>query len=383
MYSGLWMYAWDLADEGVDTVMAWAAESGLTALQVAGAYHAGWFLHPHNPKHRAYMPEDGCVYFHPSPRLYEETILKPKVAAVCAETDWMAEAGKRLEKYHLKLVSWTVCAHNTRLGLLHPDCTVRNAFGDSYPHALCPANDHVRNYLCALCRDLANNLPLHAVQLESPEYMGWAHGHHHERDLTVLSPVERALMDLCFCAACTRKAETQGIDAARLRAGVRATLEAGMQSAPERPQGHPQTRDEAAQQLPELSAYQAFRKGIEDSLLAEIRAAMRPSPAELRLLGGFSPEAAEAVDGFDVCIYGQRPEQARASLAAAKAKFTLPRTLYAGIRLGLNSVLSAPDLGEIVAAAQVGGAEGVMFYNYSESPMATLNWIQPALASIA
>jgi len=54
-------------------------------------YHAGWFIHPHNPKHRAYMTEDGCVYFHPTLRLYEQTVLKPKVASVCARSDWMRE----------------------------------------------------------------------------------------------------------------------------------------------------------------------------------------------------------------------------------------------------------------------------------------------------
>src|SRR5204862_1754250 len=104
MYSGLWMFAWDLADEGVEKVMGWAADSGLTALQIAGAYHAGWFIHPHNPKHRAYMTEDGCVYFHPEMRLYDQTVLKPKVAPVCAQTDWMREAGKRLDRFGLKLV---------------------------------------------------------------------------------------------------------------------------------------------------------------------------------------------------------------------------------------------------------------------------------------
>src|SRR5438045_2563137 len=107
MYAGLWMFAWDLADEGIDTVLGWAADSGLTALQIAGAYHAGWFIHPHNPKHRAYMPEDGCVYFQPSSQLYAGTCLKPKVASVCAQTDWMREAGKRLDQYGLKFVSWT------------------------------------------------------------------------------------------------------------------------------------------------------------------------------------------------------------------------------------------------------------------------------------
>ncbi len=380
MYSGLWMFAWDLADEGVDTVMAWAADSGLTALQIAGSYHAGWFIHPHNPQHRAYMTEDGCVYFHPNLHLYADTPLKPKVATVCEETDWMAEVGQRLAQYNLKLVSWTVCTHNTRLGRQHPDCTVHNCFGDSYPHALCPANDAVRAYLCALCCDLANNLPLHAVQLESPDYMGLVHGHHHERDLTVLSPLERTLMSLCFCPSCTAKAQAQGVDAERLQSKVRALLDAAMQSAPERPQGHPEQWSEVVAKIPELTAYQAFRKGIEDSLLHDIRAAMHPASAELHLLGDFNAEVAEVVDVFGISVYGQRPDKVRASVEAAKARFTQPRALYAGIRLGLNSVFSAQDLTEIVQAAREGGAEGVMFYNYSESPMPALNWIKSALA---
>jgi hypothetical protein len=35
-----------------------------------------------------------------------------------------------------------------------------------------------------------------------------------------------------------------------------------------------------------------------------------------------------------------------------------------------------------VQAVGDGGAQGVMFYNYSESPMTTLNWIKPALAGL-
>ena len=382
LYAGLWAFAWDLADEGVDAVLGWAADSGLTALHLAGAYHAGWFIHPHNPRHRAYMPEDGCVYFHPSPHRYEVTILKPRVASVCGQTDWMRAAGERLDHHGLKLVSWTVCAHNTRLGLLHPECTVRNCFGDRYPHALCPANDEVRAYLCALCGDLANSLPLHAVQLESPGYMGLAHGHHHERDLTVLTPVERSLMDLCFCPACTRKAEAEQIEVARLRAGVRVLLEAAMAHAPERPPGHPQTPPEAADALPELAGYQAFRKEVEDTLLHEIKAALRPSAARLFLLGGPSPRTTPVVDVFNVGVYGQQPAEALASTRAAKQGLAANNELYMGVRLGLGSVSSAANLGEIVQAIHEGGADGVLFYNYSESPMRTLDWIKPALAGI-
>lgn len=381
MYSGLWMFAWDLLDEGIENVMGWAADSGLTALQIAGAYHAGWFIHPHNPHHRAYMTEDGCVYFHPTPRLYEKTVLKPKVASVCTATDWMHEAGKRLDKYGLKLVSWTVCAHNTRLGLLHPECTVRNCFGDSYPHALCPANDQVRTYLAALCHDLANNLPLHAVQLESPGYMGLVHGHHHERDLTVLTPLEIALMDLCFCEACVRRAEIQQVDIGRIRAAVRAILEAGMMAAPDRPKGHPATMAQVAENLPELAGYLAFRQQVEDTLLHEIKAAMRPSAAQLFLLGGPNPQIASVVDVFNSGVYGQKPAQVLASTQAARKGLSEHHALYMGVRLGLNSVADAQELTGIVQAVKAGKGDGVMFYNYSESPKTALNWITPALAA--
>ena len=382
MYSGLWMYAWDLADEGIDQVMGWAADAGITALQIAGSYHAGWFIHPHNPRCRAFMTEDGCVYFQPTHSLYDNTVLKPKVATVCAKTDWMREAGKRLDKHGLKLVSWTVCAHNTRLGLLHPECTVRNCFGDSYPHALCPANQHVRAYLCALCHDLANSLSVHAVQLESPGYMGLQHGHHHERDLTVLSSLESALMDLCFCDSCVRAAEGKHVDIRRIRAAVRSVLEAGMAAAPNRPNGHPQTMAQLAESLPELLALQAFRQEIEDTLLQEIKAAMRPSAALLYLLGSPNPQIAGSVDVFNSGVYGRKPAAVLTATRAAKQEISAQHQLYMGVRLGLNSVTGERELTGIVRSVRDGGADGVMFYNYSESPMTTLNWIKPALAAV-
>ena len=46
---GLFMHAWDLKDSGADTVMAWMRDSGLNQMTIAGCYHSGWFVHPHNP----------------------------------------------------------------------------------------------------------------------------------------------------------------------------------------------------------------------------------------------------------------------------------------------------------------------------------------------
>jgi hypothetical protein len=53
-----------------------------------------------------------------------------------------------------------------------------------------------------------------------------------------------------------------------------------------------------------------------------------------------------------------------------------------GVRLGLNSVADEHELTEIVHAIQEGGGDGVMFYNYSESPKTALHWIKPALACV-
>src|SRR5699024_7304961 len=112
----------------------------------------------------------------------------------------------------LRLVSWTIGTHNTRLGLEHPDLTQQNVYGDRIPHALCISNDDVRAYLTAICRDLATNYPMYARQLEAFGWMGLVHGHHHERDLVSLSPLEQDLLGLCLCATCTRRATAAGVD---------------------------------------------------------------------------------------------------------------------------------------------------------------------------
>jgi hypothetical protein len=155
-----------------------------------------------------------------------------------------------------------------------------------------------------------------------------------------------------------------------------------MAHAPERPTGHPQALSEVAEALPELIAYQAFRQEIEDTLLREIKAGMKPSAARLYLLGSPNPQITPVVDVFNSGVYGQPPDEVLASTRAARARVSEPNELYMGVRLGLNSVSSAAELGEIVQAVGDGGAQGVMFYNYSESPMTTLNWIKPALAGL-
>ena len=72
--------------------MGWIRDNGLDTLCMAGTYHSGWFVHPHNSRHRAFMTEGSVCYFHPREALYRGTRLRPVVSQVSAETDWFAEA---------------------------------------------------------------------------------------------------------------------------------------------------------------------------------------------------------------------------------------------------------------------------------------------------
>ena len=139
-HAGLSIFPWDFADEGVDEVLDFVRDLGITRLVLASVYHAGFFLHPHNPKRKVHLLEDGVCYFHPTESHYRESSIKPTVASMCAEVDWFGTICERAQKVGIKVSAWTVCLHNSRIGLSHPECTIHNVYGDSYPHALTPAH---------------------------------------------------------------------------------------------------------------------------------------------------------------------------------------------------------------------------------------------------
>ena len=149
---GLFLFPWDLKDEGLDKVMRFSAESGITTLYMASVYHAGFFLQPHNPIRKVYLLEDGVAYFHPEMRYYGS--IKPQVAEVSREIDWFEAASRRLHEFGLKLSAWTVCMHNSRIGQIRPDVVVRDAFCNPHPFALCPSHPDVRQYIRSLLKDL-------------------------------------------------------------------------------------------------------------------------------------------------------------------------------------------------------------------------------------
>ena len=183
MHRSMWTYAWDILDLGFDAALGELRDrAGLNSVSLASSYHAGRFLQPRSPKRKVYFPEDGTIYFHPTPARWEGLAIQPKVAEVIEGGDVLRELVRRRDAGGLKVCCWTVCLHNTRLGMLHPGAVTRNAFGDPNYYNLCPSNPDARAYVCALVEDLTHSYEPDLVELESPSFMGFAHEFHHEKD---------------------------------------------------------------------------------------------------------------------------------------------------------------------------------------------------------
>jgi hypothetical protein len=232
MRFAIWTYPWDVLDLGIDTVAADIRDrAGLNGINLATSYHAGRLLQPRSPQRKSYFPEDGTIYFQPDPALWADRAIVPKVADLITEGgDVLRDLIRQRDKTGLAVACWTVCLHNTRLGLLHPNACVRNAFGDPYCYSLCPSHRDVRRYVVTLVQHLTHNYRLDIVQLESPGFMGYGHGYHHEEDGVGLTAEDDFLLSLCFCDACVHRATWLGSISAqrstRCAAGSRRALRA-------------------------------------------------------------------------------------------------------------------------------------------------------------
>jgi hypothetical protein len=171
----MYAYAWDLADEGVPEVVGEVEALGIDTITLAGSYHAGKFLRPHGRNGKVYFPEDGTVYFHADPTRYGA--ITPVVSSLARDRDVFRELTARRR---IAVNAWLVLLHNSRLGDRHPQSTVKNAFGDSYIYSLCPSAPDAREYAVALCTDVTDHYPVSGISLETPGFLPYAHGYHHE-----------------------------------------------------------------------------------------------------------------------------------------------------------------------------------------------------------
>lgn len=387
-YRAIYAYPWDLADEGVGEAIGQFRALGLDTVTVAGSYHAGKFLRPHGRSGKVYFPEDGTVYFDTDASRYGA--IKPRPSSMLAECDILGELTQRAD---IATNVWLVLLHNTALGAAHPDSTVRNAFGDRYVYSLCPAAPEARAYAIGLCRDVTERYPVAGLSLETPGFLPFAHGFHHEFALERPNRWLDAQLGLCFCDHCIGGAHAAGIDAGRLKARIAADVTAYLA-------GDVVFPDDMAEAFwladirgdGDLRAFLDWRTSVVTALVREIRSAVRPDatiaviPSVARPTGGAWYEGSdlsalsEAAGIIEACLYEPTAERIKADLFDIRRRVGAKGRLRGILRPAYPDFTSrGAFLGAMDAVASA-GIDEVAFYNWGHIRQANLDWIADALA---
>ncbi len=384
MHAGLFTYAWDLDAEGYDNALGSISSAGFTAVNLASAYHAGKFLLPHNPRHRLYFPEDGAIYFSPDSSRYGR--IQPRVSSLVGRgRDPLRDLDRERRKHGLELVAWTVCLHNSWLGERFPDCCIHTAFGDPLIHSLSPAHPDVREYIQALVRDIVSAADVTGIQLESPEYMGFEHGYHHEVIGVPLDDSQRLLLSISFSEHEIQRAEREGIDPERLRHQVADALDAGWN----RPDDASSALD-AVMSNPDFEAYGALLTTIEAEFVSGICDAIHDaSPdTEIRFFAGMAASEENTgvpehfIEHAGGMLTGYMPSDDAVRDRAAKLKSIMgDRPVYGMVR-AISPDADHPDqAASRVRAWKESEVDGIDVYNYGFMTRPMIDAVGNALKS--
>jgi len=218
---GVFAYTWDLV--GDPDAAARIAGLGADTVTLQAAYHAVRGLTPWHPAHRVVHAQHAAAYFPIRAGHWAE--MRPLAPSWAVENpDRFGTAAAALTAAGLSVEAWLVLTHSSAVGAAHPEVTVRNAYGERYPYALCPSHQAVRDYALTLVSEVCAQYDVGALMLEACGWLGFDHGSHHEKtEGAELSVAARRLLSLCFCPACRTAI---GSDADRLAASVRTAVDA-------------------------------------------------------------------------------------------------------------------------------------------------------------
>ena len=371
-YRSIYCYPWDLIDEDAAGFGARMQAAGAGAVTMAVAYHAGKFLRPHGKSGKVYFPEDGTIYFRHDPAAYQR--VQPLPNSMLAEHDPLALLANDLPE--LDRYGWLVCFHNSRLGRAYPDLVSRNCFGDPYWYSLNPAHPEAREYVVALCRDLAGNYGLSGLRLETPGWLPFDHGYHHEFALLRLDAWTKLLLGLDFSDATSTLAAQDGIDVLHVRARVKAALEAFFGA--EVAFTEAQAADWLASDLvadPDLVAFLQWRCRVVADVVREIRDVV-PGSVEVRVIPSVQrPSArgwiegsdlrllASACDGLEMCAYERSAADVLADVHHVRRQAGPDAKISAILRPTFPDLADGADTAAAARVLASHGVDGLAYYN--------------------
>jgi hypothetical protein len=145
----------------------------------------------------------------------------------------------------------------------------------------------------------------------------------------------------------------------------------------------PETMEQICSEHPLLPAHRSTLDRVVASLVTETRGDAAPF--------GVALEGVEPIAAYDwrvVGAYGKKPEEVDELTSRYRRSAADHQRVRVGLRLGFDpperpqAIASARRCRECVQAAAENGADGIFFYNYSESPRTYLSWIKPTLEGI-
>jgi hypothetical protein len=382
MSYGLYTYPWNLHDPKRDVPDIRAL--GITDIVLACAYHAGKFIQPHDALRRVYFPQDGAIYFRPRATYGR---IQPTVSALTEKRDVLHELCERAD---IAVKAWMVLNHNTRVGTMHPQLTVRNCFDDRYPYSLCPAQPDVRDYVTTLARDLASHYNVTTLLLETPGFLAYAHGFHHEFAQVALNESLDCMLALCFCEACIDGGSTAGVDMRTLKQRVSSRIDCAL-SATNRHLSVMETRvDEDSNEDADLVALHDWRALVVTSLVRQIRDAV-PKRVRVKVItttqsshrkafveGIKFAAINEVCDGLELPIYQSSVAGAAEELRFVGQNVSAQR-ISTILRPGLPDMHEEQQLSETFAMLRKEGIGDIAFYNYGMLARPNLDWIRRQL----
>jgi len=380
----MFIYPWDILDEGIDPVLSYLAEDvGVDAIHLATTYHSVKMLLPHNPRRKMLCLDSSGAYFQPEEGFYATTPIKPVMSPWAKGSNPLADIATGCKRHGLGLVSWTLSLHDDLLPSRHPHAAQKNVFGDLVPYNLCPSSPEARAYVVGLAKDLSTNYDLSGVELESAYFGGLGHRYNHEKGPYLnLGPQGEFLFSLCFCENCLRRAKKVGIDIDQLQGAVRKRLEMALSKVD--PAGsNPRGVEELLPEIEGLGEFVRMREQAVTSLIQEVKEGISTRlhfllMGEKWTNGTDNAAIARVCDIFEITCYASSPEAVRTRVEGVAPDLRDLGQLAAILSISHSHAPSAEALEGLVEELAGLGLSKIIFYNYGLVPREGLGWVERA-----
>jgi hypothetical protein len=264
-----------------------------------------------------------------------------------------------------------------------------NAFGDRRHYALSPAHPDARAYVVQMIAAMAERHALDSIELETPNFMEFVHGYHHEKDGVGLQPEDDFLLSLDFSDACLESARRAGVDGEAAREATRRLIAQRCEQAVFAPIWPDFTaRGPAVFEAdhPEIHAYVMWRFEPVTSLIREIREAVPPRTKVFMIdidggwrFGCDMKAIGRECDGIVYCRYHRKAPELGPMVRQTANALPPGSHLSVGLQVFTPNLDGPEDLAARVRAAREAGAGSINFYNYGLIPRARLDWVKAAL----